>query len=362
LKGPLAKAAKVGGRYVIHEWIGAGGMQNVYLAKDELFGREVALKVPKEDAAVKRFQQSAVVSAKINHSNVAKTLDYVEEDENVYLIEELVVGVDLSKIMGAELPLLPPSACARLLHQLAKGLAASHHAGVVHRDLKPSNIMIVGGSTFSEAKITDFGIAKMAEGEIGGWADGDDKGSTSSKTVLGAIPYMSPESITDFKHATKPSDVWSIAAIIYELLSGKRPFGGGLSSIPKILEAKKPQRPAQIAALQFRGLGSEICEIIDTCLSKEPKDRPTADQLVSQCGQLCYSLDLYEIGRVSKRNNSYTGFIVADHGTDLMYHRDNFYGDASSAVGDRIWFGRHPGTGNDRAFPIVKLRVPAKPA
>ena len=109
-------------------------------------------------------------------SNVAKPLDYFEVQENFYLVEEFVDGADLAKVMGAGLPYLPPSTCARLLHQLAKGLSASHHAGVVHRDLKPSNVMIVGGHRFLEEKITDFGIAKMAEGEIGAWAEGEYKG------------------------------------------------------------------------------------------------------------------------------------------------------------------------------------------
>jgi serine/threonine-protein kinase len=332
-------------------------MQNVYQAKDIYFKRPVALKVPKEDAAVKRFERSAVVSARVNHANIAKTLDYFVDEDNAYLVEEYVDGFDLSKLVPSQIPYLPPSTAARVLHQLAKGLAASHHAGVVHRDLKPSNIMVVGGLAFAEVKITDFGIAKMAEGEIGPWASGEDKGATSSKTILGAIPYMAPESLSDFKTADRPSDIWSIGAIVYELLGGARPFGSGPTSIQRILEGKTPKPPAEIGPPQFRGLGKELYDLIVRCLEPEPAKRINADDLVKACAQLCYSVDNYELGEISANQNSYVGFILADKGKSLMYHRDNFYGEATRAIGSRLWFGRHPGGNNDRAFPIVKMKT-----
>lgn len=355
-KAPLPQNP-VGGRYKIKKWIGAGGMQNVYHAVDLIFSRDVALKMPKDGAAIRRFQNSAVVSARVNHANIAKTLDYVEDDTGCYLIEEMVTGLDLSRLFPGALPALPPAACAKALHQLAKGLAASRGAGVVHRDLKPSNIMVSGGTGFSELKITDFGIAKMAEAEIGQWADSEGKGSTSSKTVIGAIPYMAPESITDFKSASFAADVWGVAAITYELLSGNKPFGGGLASIANILAAKPPAKPALIAAPQFQNLGEELFDIILWCLKAKPNDRPSAADLVQRMEAVCYSADDYETGTISAVRNAYWGFIAADVGHSLMYHRDSFYGAASPAVGDKVWFARHPGEGNDRAFPIVKMRT-----
>jgi serine/threonine-protein kinase len=195
----------------------------------------------------------------------------------------------------------------------------------------------------------------MAAGEIGPWAEGDDKGATSSKTILGAIPYMAPESLSDFKTSDKPADIWSIAAIVYELLSGSKPFGRGPASIPKILVGTPPPRPTQISASQFKGLGGELYALITKCLAKNAADRPSADQLVSDCSELCYALDQYELGIISKNHNSYVGFIAETEGRDLMYHRDSFYGDATRRVGDQLWFGRHPGGNNDRAFPIVKI-------
>jgi serine/threonine-protein kinase len=218
--------------------------------------------------------------------------------------------------------------------------------------------MIVGNHKFAGVKITDFGIAKMAEDEIGTWAE--TQGSTSSKTVLGAIPYMSPESITDFKKATKPSDVWAIGAIVYELLSGNLPFGSGLKSVPKIIAAVVPSKPTQVEAPQFRDLGEQLYELLKNCLHKDPNQRPTALQLVQSCEKLCYSADAYETGTISTvgvKGNLNIGFIKADIGNDLMYHRANFYGQANIAPGQRIWFVRGSGAGNDRAFPIVCLKA-----
>ena len=351
MKGPLtAGMAPIANRYTPLEWIGAGGMQNVYLARDEQFGRAVALKTPKEESGHGRFQLSAVISAKVNHPNVAKTLDYFVVEERPFLVEEHVVGADFASVMDGNLPYLPPSTCARVLHQLAKGLLASHAAGVVHRDLKPSNIMVVGGYRFHDVKITDFGIAKMAEAEIGQWAEVG--GGTSSKTVLGAIPYMSPEAINDFKKATKPSDVWAIAAIVYQMLSGELPFGSGLKSIPNIIAAVPPAAPRQLKAAQFSSLGDELYDLICRCLDKDPEKRPDAAALVTFCEQLCYSTSPYSMGTVSD-TGGYTGRIIDENDETLMYHPSNFYGNRKVAVGSPVWFGRAEGSPMDRAFPIV---------
>lgn len=185
----------LGGRYKVKAHIGAGGMQEVYEAYDLLLCRSVALKVPKNKSAEKRFQRSAIVSAKVNHPNVAKTLDYLEEGKRAYLVEELVEGKDLSRVMREDMVIIDPMRTAYIFHRLAKGLAASHHAGVIHRDLKPSNVIAVGGSLLQEVKITDFGIAKMAEEEIADAVEGGDESLTASDTAIGALPYMAPEMI-----------------------------------------------------------------------------------------------------------------------------------------------------------------------
>lgn len=350
-----ASSNPIAGRYQVIAWIGAGGMQNVYAALDTLFKRKVAIKTPKEGATLARFEKSAIMSAKVNHVNVAKTLDYLEDEGTPYLVEELVVGQDISKFFPSIVPIMPPSACARIFHQLARGLAASHHAGVVHRDLKPSNIMVVNGPQLSSVKITDFGIAKMAEAEIGEWAGIGKGGTTSSKTVLGAIPYMAPESVTDFADAAAPADVWAIAAITYQLLSGRLPFGDGLISIQAILKGVIPPIPSAISGRQFRGLGTDLYEIIALCLNADPATRPTAQSLVKLLEPLCYAVDEYESGTITRVHNSKLGFLKSDNGVDAMYHVESFYGGFNPAVGQRVWFARHPGEGNDRAFPLVTL-------
>ena len=227
---------------------------------------------------------------------------------------------------------------------------ASHAVDVVHRDLKPSNIMVADGHAFSDVKITDFGIAKMAEAEIGQWAEVG--GGTSSKTVLGAIPYMSPEAINDFKKATKPSDVWAIAAIVYQLLSGDLPFGTGLKSIPNIIAAVPPPLPKQLKSAQFSSLGGELYSIICRCLDKDPAKRPDAVSLVSMCEELCYATSKYSLGTVLD-NTGYTGRIIDKEGITLMYHPSNFYGSSKVVIGSPVWFGRAEGVPMDRAFPIV---------
>ena len=166
MKGPHVAGDRIASRYSIVGFVGEGGMQFVYKAHDEILGRFIALKTPKDATAEKRFHRSAIVSSRVNHPNVAKTLDYVEENNRPYLIEELIEGLDLSKAILKDLDFLDPFLVAKIFHYLAKGLAASHHAGVVHRDLKPTNIMVTGKYQITELKITDFGIAKMAEEEI----------------------------------------------------------------------------------------------------------------------------------------------------------------------------------------------------
>ena len=140
-------------RYEIVRFIAEGGMQQVYYTKDHTLNRFVALKVPKNASAEKRFKRSAVLSAKVNHPNVAKTLDYFETEDYPTLVEEFIDGKDLKDAILKRCKVVDPYLVARILHHLAKGTAASHHVGVTHRDLKPSNIMLVGGFNLTEIKI-----------------------------------------------------------------------------------------------------------------------------------------------------------------------------------------------------------------
>lgn len=187
MNGPLAPSDVIGGRYEVHKYLGEGGMQFVYVARDQLTGRLVALKTPKNKSATKRFRRSAVVAAKVNHPNVAKTLDYLKINNQRYLIEELIEGKDMKAALLEDATFLDPYLAAKVLHHLAKGVAAAHHAGVVHRDLKPTNIMVVGDYSLTELKITDFGIAKMAGEELQEAVEGGEHSMTTSQTAVGAL-------------------------------------------------------------------------------------------------------------------------------------------------------------------------------
>ena len=341
----------VGGRYLISGWVGEGGMQEVYRAGDQLLNRDVALKTPKTASATKRFERSAQTAAQINQSNIAKTLDYIEDGGRNYLIEELVEGCNLQQFMRTYVPRLDPYACAYVIHHLAKGMAASHHAGVVHRDMKPTNVIVLGGSAFAGVKITDFGIAKMAEAEIERAAEGGDL--TASETALGALPYMSPEMIDSFSNAGMPTDVWSLGAMGHELLNGQRPFGSNFKAATLIEAAVVPPLdPVLSSNGQFSGLAQQVYEVTSACMTKDVAKRPTADQVVKMCEQLCYSDAPREFGAIEKFIRNTNGFITADVGSGVFFHTNSVpYGRVKTR--DRVWFSRHAGTPRPRAFPLV---------
>ena len=341
------------GRYNIKKYIGQGGMQEVYLAEDILLTREVALKTPKGPSATKRFKRSAVLSARVNQNNVAKTLDYFEESNRQYLIEEYVDGCNLGEFLKGHVLAFDPFAAARTLHHLAKGLAASHHADVIHRDLKPSNIMIQGGISVDEFKITDFGIAKMAAAEIEEAASGEEEGLTGSQTAFGALPYMAPEMIEDVKSAGKPADIWSLGALAYEILTGKRPFGVGYNAVPLIKAAILPGLPAAVTGkAQFRPFAEAFYAVIEKCLVKDPAKRLTADQLVTECEGLHYSDARRYFGTIDSLHYNY-GFIRRAGAEPIFFHRKSIFPLAVPVVGQRVWFAPHAGSPRKRAFPVV---------
>lgn len=353
MSGPLNPGDVIGGRYEILGFIGEGGMQFVYAATDRLTARRVALKTPKNKSATKRFRRSAVVAAKVNHPNVAKTLDYLKVGDDRYLVEELVEGQDLKAALLGDTPFLDPYLAAKVLHHLAKGVAAAHHAGVIHRDLKPTNVMVVGGYSLSELKVTDFGIAKMAEEELQEAIEGGDESMTTSQTAVGALPYMAPEAIENPRGVGQQADIWSIGAMMYHLLTGEFPFGQGLRAVPRIIAAAPPAMPPFLTANpQFSPLASELMEIALSCMVKDPTARPTADQLVTRCSSLCYSSSPRKRGRVESYKYDAYGFIASGEGS-VFFHKECVYGPLP-AVGDSVLFASYDGGGAPRALPVVR--------
>lgn len=356
MSGPLRGGDLIGGRYEIQHYLDEGGMQFVYVARDQLTERLVALKTPKNNSAVKRFRRSAVVAAKVNHPNVAKTLDYVRDGDLRYLIEELIDGKDLKAALLKDTAFLDPYLAAKVFHHLAKGVSAAHHAGVVHRDLKPTNIMVVGDYSLLELKVTDFGIAKMAGEELLEAIEGGDVTMTNSSTAVGALPYMAPEAIETPKSVGAPADVWSIGAMMYQLLTGNYPYGQGLKAVPLIMAAQPPAVPAFLTSNpQFSSLAKELMDLALSCLKKNPQDRPTADQLVSRCSDLCYTSSPRRRGVVTDFQYSAFGFIRVQN-ENVFYHKDCVYGPLP-AVGDEVIFSSYVGGGAHRALPVVKVIV-----
>lgn len=342
-------------RYKISQFVGQGGMQFVYKAKDLLTDRYVALKTPKNNSATKRFKRSAIVAAKVNHPNVAKTLDYLEINEQRYLIEEYIQGNDLKAALLTQTTFLDPYLAAKVLHHLAKGVAAAHHANVVHRDLKPTNIMVTGDYSLCELKITDFGIAKMAGEELKEAVEGGEASMSASQTAVGALPYMAPEAIDTPSLVGPPADIWSIGAMMYQLLCGQYPFGQGLRAVPKIIDAILPEPPTFLTANpQFSPLAKEILKISFSCLKKSPSERPTADQLVEKCSKLCYTSSPREYGIVSDFRHNAWGFIKTPSNNSVFYHRECVYGPIPK-IGDMVLFAKYHGGGADRALPVLKL-------
>jgi serine/threonine-protein kinase len=343
-------------RYEIVDYVNEGGMQEVYRATDHVLRREVAVKVPKNATAVKRFHRSAVVSARINHPNVAKTFDYVDGENHPYLVEEYVDGSDLQLGLLQRFEALDPYLVAKILHRLARGVRAAHEVGVVHRDLKPSNVLFSGLINVDELKISDFGIAKMAQEELAEAVEGGQLTMGRSKTLIGALPYMSPEMVADPHAANEPADIWSLGAMIYELLSGETPYGSSLTSVPKILEAAPVPEPKVIETCrQLAPLARELIAIVHDCLQKDPDVRPTASDLVRVAEQLCYSMLPRYRGRVRTFLQRTYGFIESD-GEDHFFHVNSVYG-PRLRVGDEVVFSKTPGGAADNAFPIIKLKA-----
>ncbi len=354
----FSNGQSIGYRYEIRSYLAAGGMQEVYVAFDNVLKKEIALKTPKNRHAEKRFQRSAVVSARVNHPNVAKTLDYFEIDERAVLIEELIQGKSLHKALDDDFVYFDPYLSAQFGHHTSKGVAATHHVGVIHRDLKPGNIMLELVAGIYCFKITDFGIAKLAESELEE-AHKDESSITGSQTMMGAIPYMAPEMIQGPKNADKPADIWAIGAILYRLISGDYPFGVGLPAIPKIHKAELPPKPSAFHRLsQFSWLNDALWEIIVRCLQKDPDSRPTSDELVNLFGDLCYGVFPRSEGKIKnyKFGPGRTGFIT-DLQADVFYHRESFYGDEGDIKpGCRVQYAQHKGDPADRAHPVLPLK------
>ena len=256
--------------YTVTARIGKGGMGEVYRARDAKLDRDVALKVlPPEVATdpgrLRRFQQEAKTVAALNHPNIV-TIYSVEEVEGVpFLTMELVEG----QTLDATIPSggLPLAQVIDIGVAVSDALAAAHDKGIIHRDLKPGNVMI---ATNGRVKVLDFGLAKLADAVASPEeATRSMVAVTGRGAVLGTVPYMSPEQVRG-QVVDAGSDIFSFGVMLYEMISGQRPFSGksDMDTALAILENEPP--PLETSRL---GLPTELQSILARCLAKDPTAR-----------------------------------------------------------------------------------------
>jgi Tol biopolymer transport system component len=268
---PLAAGARLG-PYEILSPLGAGGMGEVYRARDTRLGREVAIKVLPADLAsdperLARFEKEARSASSLNHPNIVTIHDIGSVDSVSYIAMELVRGEPLrARLLGGP---LPARELLGIAVQVADGLAAAHASGIVHRDLKPENVMV---TEEGRVKILDFGLAKLTA------PSSDSSEETQTPTVsmvtepgvvMGTVAYMSPEQAfgksLDFR-----SDQFSFGSILYEMATGRRPFQRG--SRPQTLTAIIQEDPEPVAVLNAK-VPLPVRWIVERCLAKKPRDR-----------------------------------------------------------------------------------------
>jgi serine/threonine-protein kinase len=254
------------GRYQLEEPLGHGGMASVYRARDTSLGREVALKVLAENLTGdedlrKRFLREARLAARLSHPNVVSVYDVgEEEDGRPYIVMELVDGETL-----AERGRVPPDEARALTLQAARGLAHAHEAGLIHRDIKPGNLLVRVDGTI---KIADFGIARAAETTA----------LTQAGTVLGTAAYLAPEQALG-EEVTPAADVYSLGAVLYELLTGRPPFE--FDSLADLAEKQRAMAITPVRELAPEA-PRDLEDLVMRCLARNPAYRPSAAELVGE--------------------------------------------------------------------------------
>jgi len=265
---PIPAGTKLG-PYEIQSQIGAGGMGEVYRARDSRLGREVAIKILPESFAqdaerLRRFEQESQAVAALNHPNILAIYDVGTRDGSPYLVSELLEGENLRAIL--EKGPIPQRKAIEYAVQIANGLAAAHDKGIVHRDLKPDNLYVCRDG---RVKILDFGLAKMSAKETPGVDGATMTQHTAAGVVMGTASYMAPEQVRGGQVDAR-TDMFSFGVVLYEMLSGKRVFQRDSApetmtailkeDVPEFTDTKLPVAPA-------------LERIARRCLEKSPEQR-----------------------------------------------------------------------------------------
>jgi eukaryotic-like serine/threonine-protein kinase len=258
------------GPYEILSPLGAGGMGEVYKARDTRLDRDVAIKVlpqslARDAAALARFEREAKAVAALSHPNILAVHDFGTSGETTYAVMELLEGESLRQRLsdGA----LPTRKASEIAREIALGLAAAHDKGIVHRDLKPENLFI---TKEGRVKILDFGLAR----QLGLLESGDTHSPTAAPgtepgTVLGTVGYMAPEQLRG-QAADHRSDIFSFGAVLYEMLAGRRAFHGetAIETMNAILKEDPPE-----LSTSGKGIAPGLERVVSHCLEKKPDER-----------------------------------------------------------------------------------------
>jgi|GEM_PF-5228371 len=263
---------KIGGHYIIEEKLGEGGMGYVFKAKHTMLDKDVAIKVLREDfadnpEAFERFRREARNTSQLSHPNAVTMYDFGQTDDGlVYIILEYIDGLDLKAIITREGP-IPEERAIIIFIQICDVLEEAHEQNIIHRDLKSENIMLCRKSKQKDfVKVLDFGIAKLMD--VGGKTSG---GTLTQKGVVFGTPqYMCPEQVKGEKMDQR-SDIYSLAVIMYEVLTGNLPFNTSNPVDIMVMQVKKKAPPLRKSS--DLKISSNIEKIIHKCLEKKPENR-----------------------------------------------------------------------------------------
>jgi eukaryotic-like serine/threonine-protein kinase len=259
----------LGGKYMLEDLLGVGGMGEVYRATNMSLGRKVAIKILSRDFVeseddVLRFLREARAAAAVRHPNVVDVIDVARDDDGTpFIVQELLRGEDLEQHLKASGGVLEVDEVLELMTAVADAIAAAHEEHLVHRDLKPANIFLSRAGGRITPKVLDFGAALyQTVGELS---------RKERRMLIGTPHYMAPEQITSKSEVDARADVWAIGVLIYELLVGETPFEAETGAdVMKLVRTRPPQRLRLVAK---NNVPVELEEVVTRCLRAEPKQR-----------------------------------------------------------------------------------------
>ncbi len=261
---------RIGERFVLEREIGAGGMSTVFLGRDEVLDRHVAVKILKpgfEDSDIgARFRREGITAARLAHANIVQVYDAGEDEldgcKDSYIVMEYVSGGDLKKLIDEKGP-LEDAEVSRIGADVISGLAHAHNRGIIHRDIKPQNVLM---DEYGRPRVADFGIARALDSAA--------SHATKTGSYLGTALYSAPEQLKGEK-ATPKSDVYSLGATLYHASVGEAPFAGSSIEVASQHVSRAPAPPRERGAR----ISAYLEGIILLCLAKDPAARPEAADL-----------------------------------------------------------------------------------